>query len=34
DRAALQLARLGRRVKKMIGGIEGWKDDGFSLVKD
>jgi rhodanese-related sulfurtransferase len=32
DRAAAQLARLGRRVKKMIGGIEGWKDEGFRLV--
>ena len=32
DRAALRLARLGRPVKKMIGGIEGWKDEGFSLV--
>ena len=31
DRAALALARLGRRVKKMIGGIEGWKDDGLGL---
>lgn len=31
DRAALQLARLGRRVKKMIGGIEGWKDEGLGL---
>jgi rhodanese-related sulfurtransferase len=31
DRAALQLARLNRPVKKMIGGIEGWKDEGFSL---
>jgi rhodanese-related sulfurtransferase len=31
DRAALNLARLGRRVKKMIGGIEGWKDEGFKL---
>ena len=31
DRAALRLARMGRRVKKMIGGIEGWKDEGFSL---
>ena len=31
DRAALRLARLGRRVKKMIGGIEGWKDEGFRL---
>ena len=32
DRAALRLARLGRPVKKMIGGIEGWKDEGFDLV--
>ena len=31
DRAALRLARLGRKVKKMIGGIEGWKDEGFSF---
>jgi len=31
DRAARRLAMLGRRVKKMIGGIEGWKDEGFSL---
>jgi len=32
DRAAARLARLGRRVKKMVGGIAGWKDEGFSLV--
>lgn len=32
DRAAASLAGLGRKVKKMIGGIAGWKDDGFSLV--
>jgi len=25
------LARLGRPVKKMIGGIEGWKDEGLGL---
>jgi rhodanese-related sulfurtransferase len=31
DRGALRLARLGRKVKKMIGGIEGWKDEGFTL---
>lgn len=31
DRAALRLARLGRPVKKMIGGVEGWKDEGFAL---
>jgi len=27
DKAGLQLAKLGRPVKKMIGGIEGWKDE-------
>jgi rhodanese-related sulfurtransferase len=32
DRAALALARLGRRVKKMIGGVTGWRDEGFDLV--
>jgi len=32
DRAAIRLARLRRPVKKMIGGITGWKDEGFSLV--
>jgi rhodanese-related sulfurtransferase len=31
DKAALRLARLGRPVKKMIGGVEGWKDEGFPL---
>lgn len=31
DRAALALARLGRPVKKMIGGITGWLDEGFAL---
>jgi rhodanese-related sulfurtransferase len=31
DRAAANIARLGRRVKKMIGGIEGWRDEGFDL---
>ena len=31
DKAAVRLARLGRPVKKMIGGIEGWKDEGFEL---
>lgn len=34
DRAAVRLARLDRPVKKMIGGVEGWKDDGFSLVPE
>jgi len=30
DRAALRLARLGRPVKKMIGGWIGWRDEGFA----
>ena len=32
DRAALRLARLGRPVKKMIGVVQGWLDEGFALV--
>ena len=32
DRAAARLARLGRPVKLMLGGITGWKDEGFALV--
>lgn len=31
DRAALRLARLGRPVKIMIGGVTGWLDEGFDL---
>lgn len=31
DRGALRLARLGRPVKLMIGGVTGWIDEGFSL---
>jgi rhodanese-related sulfurtransferase len=31
DRAAMRLARLGRPVKLMIGGVTGWSDEGFSL---
>jgi rhodanese-related sulfurtransferase len=31
DKAALALARLGRPVKKMIGGFTGWNDEGFAL---
>jgi rhodanese-related sulfurtransferase len=34
DRAGVALARLGRRVKKMIGGITGWKDEGFDLAAE
>ncbi len=30
-RAAVRLARLGRPVKLMIGGITGWLDEGFTL---
>jgi len=32
-KAAAELARLGRPVKEMIGGITGWLDEGFSLVE-
>jgi rhodanese-related sulfurtransferase len=32
DRAAVALARHGRRVKKMIGGKVGWIDEGFTFV--
>ena len=31
DKAALRLAHLGRPVKKMIGGVTGWLDEGFEL---
>ncbi len=34
DRGALRLAELGRPVKKMIGGVTGWLDEGFFLVTD
>lgn len=30
-RAAVRLARLGRPVKLMAGGITGWLDEGFEL---
>jgi rhodanese-related sulfurtransferase len=30
-RAAIRLARLGRQVKIMIGGVAGWRDEGFEL---
>ena len=32
-RGAERLARLGRPVKLMIGGITGWLDEGFALEK-
>lgn len=31
EKAAIKLARLGRPVKKMIGGVTGWLDEGFQL---
>ncbi len=31
DQAALKIARLGRPVKIMIGGITGWEDEGFAF---
>lgn len=31
DHAALNLARLGRPVKIMIGGMTGWADEGFEF---
>jgi rhodanese-related sulfurtransferase len=34
DRAAVALANLGRRVKKMIGGVTGWRDEGFALTSE
>ncbi|MDT3376122.1 rhodanese-like domain-containing protein [Labrys neptuniae] len=31
DQAALKLARLGRPVKIMIGGLTGWADEGLAF---
>lgn len=31
SRAAIRLAKLGRPVKSMPGGITGWVDEGFAL---
>jgi rhodanese-related sulfurtransferase len=31
NRGAIRLARLGRPVKIMIGGVTGWLDEGFAL---
>ncbi len=33
EKAAIRLAKLNRPVKKMIGGVCGWLDEGFDLVK-
>lgn len=33
NKAAVRLAKLGRPVKEMIGGVTGWIDEGFLLAK-
>jgi rhodanese-related sulfurtransferase len=33
EKAAIKLAKLNRPVKKMIGGVTGWVDEGFVLIK-
>ena len=33
EKAAIRLAKLERPVKKMIGGVAGWLNEGFRLVK-
>ncbi len=33
ENSAIRFARIGRPVKKMIGGVAGWLDEGFDLVK-
>jgi len=34
DKAALKIARLGRPVKLMLGGMTGWHDEGFAFAGD
>ena len=34
NKAAIRLARLGYRVKEMIGGLTGWIDEDFVLERD
>ncbi len=34
EKAAIRLAKLGRPVKKVIGGITGWLDEGFELTTE
>lgn len=34
EKAAIKLATLNRPVKKMIGGVTGWIDEGFTLESD
>ena len=33
-RGAIRLARLGRPVKLMVGGVTGWLDEGFALERE
>jgi rhodanese-related sulfurtransferase len=33
NKAAIRIAKMGRPVKEMIGGVTGWIDDGFVLEK-
>jgi rhodanese-related sulfurtransferase len=33
DKGALRLARLGRKVKLLIGGMTGWADEGFEFAR-
>ncbi len=34
DKAAIRMAKLNRPVKVMRGGITGWTDEGFEILKD
>lgn len=34
NKAAVRLATLGYPVKEMIGGIIGWLDEGFTIIKE
>jgi rhodanese-related sulfurtransferase len=34
EKAAIRLARPGWPVKKMIGRVTGWLDEGFELISD
>jgi rhodanese-related sulfurtransferase len=34
NKGAVKLAKLGYQVKEMIGGVWGWLDEGFELVKN
>ena len=33
DQASMKLAELGHKVKLMLGGITGWRDEGYALIK-